>query len=175
MPQAITIRPECEADVDAIASITKEAFRANPHSQNTEPFIIEALRGSGALSISLVAEFDGRLVGHVAFSPVQISDGSRDWYALGPIAVSPRFQRRGIGQALVTAGLDELRRLGARGCVLVGEPTFYERFGFRSDTSCTMSGVPQEYVLSLPLQGHAQAVGEITHHEAFHTPPPERG
>jgi putative acetyltransferase len=173
MERSVDIRPERVTDVQAIASITEHAFRVHPFSQHTEQFIIEALRQSGALTISLVAEVSGQVVGHIAFSPVQISDGSPGWYALGPVAVTPSFQRQGIGQALVHAGLQELRRLGARGCVLVGEPGFYGRFGFRSDPRCTMEGVPQQYVLSLPLGNHPQAVGQITHHAAFHARAPE--
>lgn len=164
---SIDIRPECEEDINAIASITEEAFKSHPHSQHTEQFVISALRRSGALSISLVAEVDGQVVGHIAFSPVQISDGSTGWYALGPVSVYPSFQNRGIGGALIEAGLQKLQRLGARGCVLVGEPGFYGRFGFHSNPSCTMEGVPQQYVLSLPLGGHPQALGQITHHAAF--------
>lgn len=163
----VNIRPECKGDIDAIAGITEQAFRSHPYSRHTEQFVIAALRRSGGLSISLVAEVDGRVVGHIAFSPVQISDGTPDWYALGPVAVAPAFQRQGIGQALVRAGMQALWLIGARGCVLVGEPSFYARFGFRSNPCCTMEGVPQQYVLSQPLGTHPQAEGRITHHEAF--------
>jgi len=114
-----------------------------------------------------VAEVDGQVVGHTAFSPVAISDGSKDWYILGPISVTPALQRQGIGSALVRAGLDALGAMGAEGCVLVGDPAFYERFGFRSRPDCTVEGVPQENVLSLTL-GERSAVGEVTYHEAFH-------
>jgi putative acetyltransferase len=168
MEGSVDIRPERVTDIHAIAGITEQAFRVHPFSQHTEQFVIEALRRGGALTVSLVAEISGQVVGHIAFSPVQISDGSPGWYALGPVAVTPSFQRQGIGQALVHAGMQELRSLGARGCVLVGEPDFYGRFGFRSDPRCTMEGIPQQYVLSLPLGNHPQAVGRITHHEAFH-------
>lgn len=164
---SVNIRPERKEDIDAIARITEQAFQSHPYSQHTEQFVIAALRRSGALSISLVADVDGQVVGHIAFSPVQISDGTPDWYALGPVAVAPAFQRQGIGQALVRAGMQTLQHLKARGCVLVGEPSFYERFGFRSNPCCTMEGVPQQYVLSLPLGIHPQAAGQITHHEAF--------
>ena len=173
MALKLDIRKEHAADVDMIASITEQAFRTHPFSQHTEQFIIAALRRSGALAVSLVADVDGQVVGHIAFSPVQISDGSSGWYGLGPVAVAPEFQRRGIGTALVRAGMEELRRLGAKGCVLVGDPAFYERFGFRNHPSCFMGGVPQQYVLSFPVAGYPQAVGAITHHEAFHTRGPD--
>ena len=167
------IRHERTADIDMIAGIMEQAFRSHPFSEHTEQFIIAALRRSGALAVSVVAEVDGQLVGHIAFSPVEISDGSSGWYALGPVAVAPDMQRRGIGSALVKAGMEELRRLDAKGCVLVGEPAFYERFGFRSHPDLQTEGVPQQYVLSFPFVGHPQATGIITHHEAFHAREPK--
>jgi len=113
-----------------------------------------------------VAELEGRVVGHIAFSPVIISDGSRNWYGLGPISVSPEYQKRGIGKALMQEGLSRLKALGAQGCVLVGDPNYYKRFGFRSLPELTHEGVPQEYVLSLPFGGN-KAQGVVVFHESF--------
>ena len=166
MPENVTIRRELPQDIEAISRVTEAAFRLHPHSQQTEQFIVDELRRCGALSVSLVAELDRQVVGHIAFSPVEISDGSPNWYALGPVSVAPEHQRRGIGQALVETGLAALRSLGAEGCVLVGEPAFYQRFGFRSLPQCTMDGVPQEVVLLLAL-GKRVATGKVTHHPAF--------
>lgn len=163
----VTIRPECGADIDAIGCVTEQAFLDHPHSQQTEAFIIAALRGNGALSVSLVAESGGEIVGHIAFSPVVISGGGSNWYALGPLSVAPEAQGRGIGQALVKAGLSALRGLPSNGCVVVGEPGYYGRFGFRSDPHCTMNGIPQVYVQVLPF-GAEMARGNITHDAAFH-------
>ena len=160
------IRAEKETDINAIFEITKQAFENHPNSQNTEQFIINALRNDNALTISLVAEIDEKVVGHIAFSPVTISDGSCDWYALGPISVQPKFQRQGIGQALVREGLSRLKSLGAQGCVLVGEPAFYNRFGFKSFPNLGVEGVPQQYVLALPF-AERMASGVIRHHHAF--------
>ena len=162
----VIIRPERPDDIEAISTITEMAFRTCPYGEHTEQLIIEALRRAGALSVSLVAELDAQVAGHIAFSPVQISDGSSGWYALGPVSVVPELQGQGIGRTLVNAGLDELRGLGATGCVLVGEPKFYGRFGFRSRPELTMDDVPQEVVLSLPF-GEQPAIGKIVHHEAF--------
>lgn len=170
MDGKLTIRPEAAADVDAISRITEAAFRGHPHSRGTEPRIIHGLRRDGALSLSLVAEIDGEVVGHVAFSPVAISDGARDWQALGPVSVTPARQGRGIGSALVRAGLEAIRKRGAAGCVLVGEPAFYGRFGFRSLDALTMEGIPQAFVLALPFSGRG-AAGTITHHPASHAEP----
>lgn len=167
MDEGITIRPEEAADVAAIARVTEAAFRGHPYSRGAEPLIVDGLRRGGALSVSLVAERQGKVVGHIAFSPVAISGGAQGWQALGPVSVMPALQRRGIGSALVRAGLEAIRKRGAAGCVLVGEPAFYGRFGFRSVAALTMAGIPQEFVLSLPLSG-GEATGSIIHHPAFH-------
>ena len=161
------IREERPSDVDAIADVTRAAFRDHPHSQQTEAFIIRALRSAGALTISLVAEIDGRVVGHVAFSPVEISDGTPDWYGLGPVSVLPEYQNGGIGHALITEGLSRLKDLGARGCALVGEPDYYARFGFRNRAALEHEGVPPEVFLALPFDGRVPR-GRVTFDPAFH-------
>jgi putative acetyltransferase len=166
MEISVIIRNETESDFKAISDVTEAAFENVPVSNQTEHFIINALRASGALTVSLVAEIDGQVVGHLAISPVTISDGSRNWYGLGPLSVLPRFQKRGIGKALMNEGLSRLRALGAEGCVLVGDPGYYERFGFRSIPELAYEGVPQEYVLSLTF-GESKARGVVTFHESF--------
>jgi putative acetyltransferase len=160
------IRPEQSADVAAITRVTEQAFKAAPHSDHTEQFIVLALRRANALSVSLVAEQEAQVVGHIAFSPVQISDGSSRWYGLGPVSVLPELQRQGIGMALISSGLERLRFLGAAGCVVLGEPSYYGRFGFKNKRGCVLEGVPQEYFLSLEFEQHS-AVGKVTYHEAF--------
>jgi putative acetyltransferase len=162
----IVIRSEIESDVQAISDITRAAFENHPYSNNTEEFIIKALRDANALTISLVAVSGNRLVGHIAFSPVTISDGSPGWYGLGPISVLPEFQRQGIGKSLMLEGLSSLKSLGARGCVLVGDPGYYERFGFRSLPDLAIDGVPQENVLTLPFEG-SKTSGTVVFHEGF--------
>lgn len=106
------------------------------------------------------------MVGHIAFSPVIISDGSRGWYGVGPVSVLPQLQRKGIGKSLVQEGLSRLRSLGAKGCVLVGDPNYYERFGFRNVDDIGVDGVPQEYFLALPFES-SMARGVVTFHQAF--------
>lgn len=160
------IRDERPGDEDAISSITQAAFAHHPHSRQTEHLIIAALRRSGALSVSLVAERDGRVIGHVAFSPVTVSGGGNGWFGLGPVSVDPAFQRQGIGRALVEAGITRLRRDGARGCVLVGDPAFYGRFGFAALSGLVLEGVPPEVFLALPLAGQS-VQGRVTFHPAF--------
>ena len=117
----VVIRSEAPQDIDAIREITIAAFRDHAYSHQTEHLIVGALRADGALAISLVAVRDGHPVGHVAFSEAVVGDSERGWFLLGPVAVLPTLQGRGIGSALVFAGLDELRVRGASGCVLVGD------------------------------------------------------
>lgn len=162
----ITIRPETPSDEEAIEQVTRRAFLSHPYSHQTEQFIIRALRADHALSVSLVAEEGGLVVGHIALSPVTVSDGAAGWYGLGPISVEPDLQRRGIGRTLMESGLAELRKIGASGCVLVGDPAFYIRFGFANDPTLVLEGVPQEFFLSLSL-GTSSAHGNVQFHPAF--------
>jgi putative acetyltransferase len=118
----LIIRSEKNSDIEAISEITVAAFVNHPHGDHTEQLIINALRNANALAVSLVAEIGGRVVGHLAFSPVSMSGHSRDWYGLGPVSVLPDYQKQGIGKSLIRAGLDMLRRSDAKGCVLVGDP-----------------------------------------------------
>jgi len=160
------IRHETAADIATIDIVTIAAFQTLAISNHTEQFIVSALRAAGALTISLVAEVKGQVVGHVAFSPVTISDGSQNWFGLGPVSVSPEFQRQGIGQALIHEGLSKLKALGGRGCCLVGDPNYYKRFGFRNTTGLIHEGVPPEVFLALPLNGHVPQ-GMVVFHEGF--------
>jgi putative acetyltransferase len=160
------IRKETASDIDAITQVTIAAFRTLPISNHTEQFIIKALRAAGALSLSLVAEIDGRVVGHVAFSPVVISDGTKDWYGLGPVSVLPEYQKRGIGKSLISEGLSLLEELNARGCVLVGDPNYYERFGFKNLPQLIHEGIPQEVFLALPFT-ETIPKGIVVFHEGF--------
>lgn len=166
MELRFSIRPETGADIDAITEVTAAAFETLEISRHTEQFIIMALRKAGALTVSLVAELDGRVIGHIAFSPVAISDGTRDWYGLGPVSVSPEYQKKGIGSALIRQGLVRLKELGARGCCLVGYPDYYERFGFRSMPGFVHEGVPPEFFLALSFDGHIPQ-GTAVFHEGF--------
>ena len=160
------IRNELESDVETISAVTKAAFETCPYGNHTEQFIVDALRASNALTVSLVAEDDGKVVGHIAFSPVTISDGSQNWYGLGPISVLPEFQKQGIGKSLIHEGLSLLKAQGAKGCVLVGDPKYYERFGFKNLPDLVLDGVPQEYFLALTL-GVEKIHGTVMFHQGF--------
>jgi putative acetyltransferase len=160
------IRNETKADIDAISSVTISAFRTLAISGHTEQFIINALRDANALTISLVAEIDGQVVGHIAFSPVTISGGSADWYGLGPVSVLPEHQKQGIGKSLINEGISSLKARGGKGCVLVGDPGYYLRFGFRNIPALIYEGIPQKVFLALPFDKEMPQ-GTVLFHPGF--------
>lgn len=162
----IEIRPEQPEDAQSIHELTVAAFLEAPHTDHTEQFIVRALRNSNALSVSLVAEENGHIVGHVALSPVVISDGSDHWYGLGPLSVLPSCQNKGIGSKLMDAAIQALDQIGAHGCVLLGDPSYYHRFGFSPKEGLMLSGVPAEYFQALVIQGDVPQ-GEVAYHESF--------
>jgi len=162
----VIVRAETDRDIDGIREVNIAAFQCHPYSQQTEHLIVEALRAADALESSLVAESDGELVGHIAFSAASIGGSSTGWFLLGPVAVRPARQGEGIGRALVEAGLDALRSRGAGGCVLVGDPAFYGRFGFGQYPGVAWHGVPDENVICLLMSGEMPS-GEVAHHPAF--------
>ena len=163
---SLRIRDETTLDVEAIAALTEAAFRDAPHTSHTEQYVVNALRRAGQLTLSLVAEQGGVLVGHVAVSPVTISDGTPAWYGLGPISVRPELQGQNIGASLMHAAMDGLRAHGAAGCVLLGEPAFYTRFGFHPVPGLVYPGIPSEYFMALPF-GAAVPQGTVSYHAAF--------
>lgn len=160
------IRNEKKSDIEAISEITIAAFADCPYGDHTEQFIINALRAAGALAVSLVAQIEGKVVGHIAFSPVTISGRECGWYGLGPVSVLPEYQKQGIGKALVNEGLRLLEESGAKGCVLVGDPKYYERFGFRNLPDLILEGVPPENFLALPFD-EEKTRGVVVFHEGF--------
>lgn len=162
----IKIRPERERDIPSIRRVTEEAFATAAHTSGTEAQIVEDLRAAGVLTVSLVAECKGEVIGHVAVSPVHISDGSKGWFGVGPVSVLPEYQRQGIGTSLMHRALDALKRGGAKGCVLVGDPSYYVRFGFKAVPDLTLSNVPPEYFQALKF-GPSFPVGSVTFHDAF--------
>jgi len=166
MNQDIIIRDELPGDTAAIFDLTIDAFRTLEVSDHTEQFVIEALRAAGALPVSLVAVIDGRIVGHIAFSPVSMSDGTGGWYGLGPVSVVPELQRQGIGKALIGEGLSRLKALGARGCCLVGHPEYYRKFGFVNPDGLGMEGVPPEVFFALSFDCNVPT-GSVAFHDAF--------
>jgi putative acetyltransferase len=166
MKPKVIIRSESAADVCAIGEVTIAAFESLKISQHTEQFIIAALRAANALTLSLVAEREAQVIGHIAFSPVSISDGTLNWYGLGPISVLPEHQQQGIGKALISEGLLRLKDMNAQGCCLVGHPDYYRKFGFNNISKLLHEGVPPEFFFALSFDGQIPQ-GIVAFHEGF--------
>lgn len=160
------IRPEGPADEPAIDLVIESAFAALSHAHHTEAAIVRALRADGDLSLSLVAEGGAAVVGHIAFSPIQLDSQNGRWHGLGPLAVRPDLQAQGIGSSLVSRGLAELCLQGAAGCVVLGDPGFYSRFGFVSDGTLRYGDLPVRLIQRLVFDGTAPS-GEVHYAPAF--------
>ncbi|MBK9442919.1 MAG: N-acetyltransferase [Comamonadaceae bacterium] len=166
MTTEITLRDETPADVVAITQVTLEAFKSLEISQHNEQLVVAALRQAGKLTVSLVAQVKAEVIGHIAFSPVTLSDGTPDWYGLGPVSVLPQYQRQGIGSVLIREGLARLKALNGAGCCLVGHPQYYTRFGFANTADLVLEGVPAEVFFALPFN-RASPRGQVHFHPAF--------
>jgi putative acetyltransferase len=167
---SLTFRLETPADVDVINDLTTRAFAPMSFSDGTEPQVIKRLRERQELTLSLLAVNDaGRILGHVAFSPVQIP-GLSKWYGLGPISVEPAHQRKGIGRAMVTKAIRDLRKIGARGITLIGNPAVYGPMGFVSHGHLTHGDLPPHLVQHMTLSGDDPA-GELRFSPAFDDAP----
>lgn len=162
----IIVRDEEITDIEAIEKLTKAAFQNAEHSSHTEHFIVNSLRTQGQLTISLVAIEDGTIIGHIAISPVEMSSGEIGWYGLGPISVHPDKQGCGIGSLLMNKSLQKLKQLGAQGCVLLGEPSYYSRFGFKNYPELILPNVPSEYFQAVTFSGNIPKAN-VKYHEAF--------
>jgi len=162
------IRPETPQDISAIEQITIAAFEGKWYSDQTEHLIVNRLREAGAMIVSLVAEIDGKVVGHVAFSVVTINGEDIGWHGLGPVSVTPALQKQGIGSKLIREGLSLIKEKGAKGCVLEGNPTYYQRFGFKTYPGLSYKGTPSpEYFMALPFYDEVPE-GKVEFHKAFY-------
>jgi putative acetyltransferase len=167
----ILIRPEKADDIHAIDDLLDLAFAFDAHSSQNEAEIVRQLRKSGELLLSLVAiDPGGELVGQIAFSPVCIDDGTPaglpGWVGLGPLSVNPRLQRQGIGRQLMDAGLAAMQTAGYSGCVVLGEPGFYEHFGFATCENLILPGALAPYFLAQAFAG-ALPSGFVRYADAF--------
>ncbi|ODR94105.1 hypothetical protein AUC70_11095 [Methyloceanibacter stevinii] len=142
------------------------AFASSSHANHTEAAIVRALRASGDMTLSLVAEIAGTVVGHIAFFAGRHRCAHGDWFGLGPLAVDPVYQGQGAGSALVSHGLADLHTNGAAGCVVLGDPRFYGRFGFMSDGALRYGDLPTRYIQRIVFAGGAPS-GEIHYAPAF--------
>ena len=162
------VRPETEADRVAVRAVNEAAFETP-----AEADLVEALRGSGVSLVSLVAEADGEIIGHILLSPVSLNDHANlNLMGLGPMAVVPDRQRKGVGSALVRQGLVCCKDLGARAVFVVGHPEYYPRFGFapasRHALRCEYD-VPEDVFMVAELEAGALngAHGVVRYHDAF--------
>lgn len=161
------IRDERPEDVRTIYDITQAAFKPMPYSDGDEQDLINALRQDGALAVSLVAERDAEIIGHIAFSRVMIDNQAGDWFDLGPVSVKPALQSLGIGSALIREGIERIKAMGAHGCVLLGYPAYYGRFGFAHTPQLTFNGEVHPNFQQLTLRG-ATPSGDVRYHPAFY-------
>jgi len=145
------LRPEKSADFSAIYALTKAAFAPMPFAAGNEQDLINTLRDEGALSLSLVAEYQEQVIAHIAFSIATTKDESTHWYGLGPVSVAPHLQRQGIGSKLILHGLALLRQRNADGCILVGNAEYYKRFGFQLAPQLCPNGEPKDHYMILPM------------------------
>ncbi|MCG3865492.1 MULTISPECIES: N-acetyltransferase [unclassified Photobacterium] len=164
------IRAEKDSDITVIETLTYSAFKDHHHhepgAEPTEHLIVNRLRDANTLTLSLVAEVNNQVIGHIAFSPVLINGEATNWYGLAPVSVLPEQQNKRIGKALINEGLAQLKEHGAEGFVLLGEPEYYGLFGFKAQPELTLTGVPAQYFLALPIKDSIPT-GEVSYHLAF--------
>lgn len=165
----IKVREERPEDFEAVRRVNELAF-----GRPEEAALVDALRAVADPHISLVAEVEGQVVGHIFFSPVMIeSEGAaHEAIALAPMAVLPEFQSRGVGSRLVPEGLDECLRRGHEVVFVLGHPEYYPRFGFEPTkprgVTCEYP-VPEEVFMLKELREGALAgrTGVVKYHEEF--------
>ncbi|AMO57507.1 hypothetical protein GZ77_14955 [Endozoicomonas montiporae] len=166
----MNIRKETTEDTGAISNLIYSAFKGHPHhepgAEPTEHLIVDQLRKQGELSLSLIMEQDGEITGHIAFSPIRINGEQSHWMGLGPVAVSPSHQGKGIGSALINEAIRQLKEQGVRGFVVLGEPEYYSRFGFTHHSGLTLNGVPPEYFMIMPNDPEIPT-GTVSYSTAF--------
>lgn len=161
------IRPERPEDTNAIFELTKLAFEGKPYAAGDEQDVVDRLRDVNALSLSLVAVIDDEVVGQITFSEALITETEGQWMALGPVSVLPRLQSEGIGGALIKEGLAQVKSDGALGCILTGNPQYYQRFGFEFSNANAPLNEPEEFFM-LKLLGDQKPVGRFSFHPAFY-------
>lgn len=157
---SLAIRPEAAADQAAVRALHCAAFPTP-----AEADLVEALHDSGDVMFSLVAEQDGRIVGHVLFSRIA---GPSGCLALAPVAVEPGRQRQGIGTHLIEAGIAEAADGGWRAIFVLGDPAYYTRFGFTAEAAAGFSSpYAGEHFMARFLDEDPPAPGPIAHAEPF--------
>ncbi len=157
------IRQEKEGDEAAIKDVVTRAFDGKSYADDNDPLIVERLRADGSLVLSLVAVAGKQMIGQVALSPAKIGD--LKYLCVGPLAVVPEHQRKGIGADLMGHALGVAQAYGRDGVVLMGNPNYYSRFGFEKMASVTYDGQGAEYIQVLPFTDAPS--GPLTMHAVF--------
>ena len=154
----MNIRTEVATDYLKVFSIIAQAFLTEELSDHKEQFLVERLRFSGSFipELSLVAEVDGEVVGHILLTKISICDGDikHQSLALAPVSVLPEFQGRGIGSALIKAAHTKAIALGYGSVVILGHKDYYPRFGYKTASQFGITlpfDVPDEYVMVVEL------------------------
>lgn len=162
----IAVRGAIATDQVAIDWVLQTAFAHHPYSDHREHRQVQELRRLGVLTLELVAVHRGAIAGYGAFSRVRLAGAPGPWYGLAPLGVAPPHQRRGLGTQLVKTGLAQLQQRGALGCIVLGDPRYYGRFGFRPWGGLTYGLAPPNTVMAVAL-GAAVPRGAVTFHPAF--------
>jgi len=161
-----TIREERPGDEAAIRAMTERAFAGHPYSDGEEANVIDRLRADGDLVLSLVVTEGEAIIGQATYSAAKLSNGEEGWMVIGPIAVDPSQQGRGIGRALMDAGEAAMKRRGAKGITVLGDPALYAKFGYKRYTPIRLEGELGEY-LHVKSFGAAIPVATISYEPAF--------
>lgn len=169
-----SIREEQPGDEAAIRAMVTRAFIGHPYSDGDEQDVIDRLRADGDLLLSLVAQKDGMIIGQITYSPALLENGDKDWVVLGPVAVDPAYQGKGIGRALIAAGEAAMRARGAKGITVLGDPAIYARFGFAPDTPMWIAG-ELGWAFQVKSLGPAIPATEQRYVRAFDGPRTETG
>ena len=163
----IEIRRELKTDQNTIRELTEAAFDGRPYAGGDEQDVIDRLRRSKALTLSLVATQEGEVIGQITFSPAIVEDASSPWFALGPVSVVPSRQGEGIGSALIQEGLGRITSMGALGCILTGDPNYYSKFGFVLSPANSPENESELY-FQLKLLAGKQPFGTFSFDRAFY-------
>lgn len=154
----INIREELKSDYEVVEKLTEEAFKNAEHSDGSEHLLVKRLRSSDSFieELSLVAECDGKIVGHCLLTKGKIKSGDKyfETLALAPVSVSPKYQNKAIGSKLIEKALEKARKLGYGSVIVLGHDKYYPRFGFRPASSYEITApfeVPNEAFMAIEL------------------------
>ncbi|KAF2512776.1 N-acetyltransferase [Flavobacterium zhairuonense] len=172
----IKIRQERKDDFESVFRLIEKAFEKEEYSDHKEQFLVERLRESEAFipELSIVAETENKIVGHILFTKLQIKNESQTFHslALAPVSVLPEFQGKGIGSKLILHGHEVAKKLGYKSVILLGHEDYYPRFGYELCEKYNIKmpfEVPAEncMVISLTKDGLSNVSGEVVYPSAF--------